>query len=53
MAAYEAPAIVDLGSLAELTLDVITKNPGTGDVIVVGPGPPTPVPGGGVISVSP
>ena len=48
---YTAPTISDAGSLAELTLDVINKSSGTGDVIVIN-GTSIPVPGGSVTSVS-
>lgn len=52
MGTYEAPRVTELGSLDELTLDVIGKTAGTGDVIVIG-GVSTPVPGGTVTSVTP
>jgi hypothetical protein len=51
---YTAPSIVEIGHLADLTLaggSTITKNAGSGDVIVIGT-TTTPVPGGGVISVT-
>jgi hypothetical protein len=48
---YEAPKLVELGTLADTTLDTITKSAGTGDVIVIN-GQSIDVPGGGVVSVS-
>ena len=51
MTGYEAPTIVDLGSVHELTLSIIHKSAGSGDVIVIN-GVSIPVPGGGVIGVS-
>ena len=48
---YEAPKLTELGTLAELTLTNITKNPGSGDVIIIG-GNSQPAPGNGVISIS-
>jgi hypothetical protein len=51
MEKYEAPAITDLGSFADKTLDNITKVDGSGDVIVIN-GVSVPVPGSEVISVS-
>ncbi len=48
---YEAPEITELGSLDELTLSVIHKTAGTGDVIVIG-NQVISVPGGTVTSVS-
>jgi hypothetical protein len=52
MATYEAPTITELGSVQDLTLDVINKTAGTGDVIVISGQEPTQVPGGSVTSVS-
>jgi len=55
MQTYQKPSVTDIGSLHELTLtgggSVITKNAGSGDVIVIN-GVSESVPGGGVISVS-
>lgn len=51
MPAYEGPAITELGSVQDLTLDVIHKSAGTGDVIVIN-GTSIPVPGGSVTGVS-
>ena len=48
---YQAPAITDLGSVADFTLQVINKNPGSSDVIVIG-GVSQPAPGEGVVSLS-
>jgi hypothetical protein len=49
--AYETPKVRDLGGLHELTLSTISKNPGTGDVIVIGPDTIN-VPGSSVVTVS-
>jgi hypothetical protein len=51
MKEYQAPEVSELGSLDELTLSVIHKTSGTGDVIVIG-SQQIPVPGGTVTSVS-
>ena len=51
MEGYEVPSITDFGSVHELTLSVIHKTAGTGDVIVIN-GISIPVPGGTVTSVS-
>jgi len=48
---YIAPAIVDIGSLHELTLSTITKAKGDGDMIVIA-GETITVPGGSVTKVS-
>jgi hypothetical protein len=48
---YQPPSVSVLGSLAELTQTTITKNAGSGDVIVIN-GVPINVPGNGVVSVS-
>jgi hypothetical protein len=48
---YEAPKLVEFGTVADVTLDVINKNAGTGDVIVIN-GQSISVPGGSVINVS-
>ncbi len=49
---YEAPSVVELGTLSELTQSIIHKNAGGGDVIVISGQPPVPVPGGSVSSTS-
>jgi len=48
---YIAPAIVDIGSLHELTLSTITKVHGDGDMIVIA-GESISVPGATVTKVS-
>jgi len=51
MSTYASPAITDIGSVHELTLSVITKVSGSGDVIVIA-GVTVPVPGKSVSGVS-
>jgi len=48
---YVAPTLTSIGSVSELTLTVINKTAGSGDIIVID-GMSIPVPGGGVIGTS-
>jgi hypothetical protein len=51
MANYEAPKITELGRVQDLTLSVITKTSGQGDLLVIN-GVSTPIPGGTFTGVS-